>query len=292
MNVQITGIFCVQFEDAGDGAALVAAVRAAMRESAIDMRGKGGLTTGLFLGSTFSNYRIRKDNAEKYHSKGVRVLNPADFPKCLISYLGGVLCTALCIKGVNSTVSSGQSSGIDALVQGVYFLRRNAANKAIVLEFDEDFGKRGAGLHGVVVFVLERASGSAGGYGTILGIESFFDSPGNTQGLKRAYRALRAKLPSTQPDAFYCAEPATVRAAHILEAGAAGVRRCRKGLFGVADFLTSNREAIRRNALPVALFFSAGKNANSNCLAVSAKKKESTRGHKKRQRETGKKSKD
>ena len=91
---------------------------------------------------------------------------------------------------MNSTLSSGCSSGLDALAQAMHFLSRDKANKALVIELAEEFSREAvcAGDKNVCLVLENSSSDKKPGYGRILAFESFFEKKGQRQGLNKALR--------------------------------------------------------------------------------------------------------
>jgi hypothetical protein len=301
MDFSITGIHTTRGKDNFTAQALIDLVSAGLEDSGATLHQDTYRKVGLFLGSTFSNYYIRQDNAKKYYDKGVRILNPADFPKCLISYLGGLVCTTLHIQGVNSTVSSGRSSGIDALTQGLFFLERSSAHKAVIVELDEVSTSRGTFSRGGACVVIESTQSAKNSYGNIIGVESFFEKKGEVQGLERALKAAVAKMPEGWPvENVFCAVTLKKRMDSLRKSphsGFSGVSNISYsdsgGICGIAEILKAIKYSGHLDKeLGTKMFLNLGENTNSNCVAFRCvKRKENSCERKKQQRKIGQKGK-
>ncbi|MFA5271035.1 MAG: beta-ketoacyl synthase N-terminal-like domain-containing protein [Candidatus Omnitrophota bacterium] len=197
MKLSITGISIKEKEDKINIEAIHGLVKAAFCDSRVKINSEYSRDLGFFIGTTFSNSDIRKSNTENYRKGGVRVVSPTDFPKCLISYLGGDLSTAFNLKGANSTLSSGVSSGVDAFVQAGYFVGRSGKNKAVIVELDEKVSQNlSCSLMGSACLIIENNSGAGKkrhSYADVLGIESFFEKEGENKGLIKALQAVLKK---------------------------------------------------------------------------------------------------
>jgi len=163
-----------------------------IKESSIPFSDNTAELCGLFLGTTYSNLKIRNDSFKKYSERGLRVMNPADAPQGLISYLGGQLSIMLNIRGMQSSLSSVCSQGFDAFTQGFYFLKRNPRHRAIVIEYMEELvGDFQTAMSGCSIITLENSLPDAEtkSYGSVRAISSYFESKGENKGLSRAIQA-------------------------------------------------------------------------------------------------------
>lgn len=182
----ITGISCVVAKKGKELACLEEAISNALADGGIKITDKNSGNIGIFLGTTLSNFNVRENTFATFTKLGVRAFNPADFPRQLISYLGGCLSIKFGTKGAMSVVSSGQSSGLDALTQALFFLQRERKNIAIVIDLDESLSKsEGFSAASCACFVLEKASLKSGKkvYADILRIEHYFERKNENQGL-------------------------------------------------------------------------------------------------------------
>ncbi|MFH1875884.1 MAG: hypothetical protein ABH865_03240 [Candidatus Omnitrophota bacterium] len=190
MPTVVTGISFVSVKTLPQVADIVECSRRLLVDRGAVITPQASRRYGFFLGTTFSNFAIRKANTEKYFSRGVRPINPADFPKGLISYLGGESCTALGIKGFNITFSSGVSSGVDALMQGVYFAARHKGNRALVLTLHEALKSNARiGFSGISGIMVEAAPLCERSYAEIMGFKSVFEKAGDCEGLQKLITA-------------------------------------------------------------------------------------------------------
>jgi len=209
MNVSITG---VQLKDNGadlSAELILDSVRLALGENAITIDKENCRNIGIFLGTTFSTFYLRNNTFQNYLREGLKALNPTLFPETLLSYLGGYFSIKLSVQGIHSTLSSGSSSGFDALMQGVYFLKNDNKNKAVIIELDEDFGEDLIyTLKGTTCLVIENTASAKAksSYGNILGTASFFEKEGESLGLSKAIQTTLDKcgLKFTEIDRIFC----------------------------------------------------------------------------------------
>ncbi len=199
--------------------------------------------TAIFVGTTFSNFGARKDTIENYLSRGIRGVNPAQFPKGLISYLGGQLSIDLNFTGACSTVSSGFSSGLDALLAATYFLKRDKKKRAVVVDLGEE--APGGRLKEIAVFSLEnrQALSEKNNRVEILGLEVFFETKAGSQGLIKAIQKTLdyADLSINQVDYLFGSGVPGSRN-HILE---------KKAVNYFTDTLKLNSPLSRRQEAPI-----------------------------------------
>lgn len=294
MKFSITGISIGGEEGKFDIDSVLGLIKAAFDDCGIKINAKNCRDVGIFLGTTFSNSNIRKSNTENYRRGGVRVVSPTDFPKCLISYLGGNLSRAFNLKGANSTSSSGASSGLDALTQAAYFVKRSKKNKAVIVELDEKISEDlNCSLRGSACLVIENNSSakSPHSYGDILGIESFFERDGENKGLISALQMVLKKYTSKMGDVDYIfglSMPKTEEYNLKVEAirSFTDPERFISLPFNLQKRDTSSGVSLVANVLKKAdfgschskkfitmLFILLGKNANSSCVAIKIHRK-------------------
>ncbi|MDD5583921.1 MAG: beta-ketoacyl synthase N-terminal-like domain-containing protein [Candidatus Omnitrophica bacterium] len=256
--------------------------------------------TSVILGTTFSNFHIRKENTDKYFKQGTRVINPADFPHGLISYLGGCVSVKFNIQGAQNTLSSGISSGVDALTYAFYLAAREKRSRTIVIELGESI-ERGIrfSLRGIVCCVIENVARAhkENGYGVIVGVESFFEKKGRSQGLEFILKNIFKRYVrgfDDPPCIVFSSASGTQR--HNLERKAvrnafgaahakmlpviAKERNNNPGLFPMCTVLRNNgcyRHA-HKKSIPhkssLVLFINVGEDSNSSCVAVEMSLKE------------------
>ena len=248
---------------------------------------------GLFLGTTLSNFYIRDDNFQKFSLHGLRVMNPANAPKGLISYIGGQLAIKLNIKGMQSTVSSSSSQGLDALSQGMYYLARNQENFAIVIELKEQIeGDFECSIRAGSILILKNASESrdSGVSVSLLGLESFFERKNNNKGLIKAL----AKIIKSYDINLKNIDSIILSGVHSNQESnsAKEVIDSVKGLSQIPEIKLSGNDQLGNSGLfllsiiakngtfnnnkdkssSVVLFLHLGQDSNSSCLLLSLKK--------------------
>jgi hypothetical protein len=267
-------------------------ITSALRDSKTQITKENCRNLGIFLGTTFNNVTIRKDNTERYRKSGVRVVNPADFPKGLISYLGGQLSTRFKIQGVNSTLSSGISSGIDAFAEGVYFVKRDKKNKAVIVELDEAISNNLTfSFKGGVCLIVEQGTNSIRQkkYAEVLGVEACFEKEDRSNGLLKAIEKSLSEYALGTSSINYVFSPGLANTTeHILTKEVLKkiantpkeniLFHCSRkdnnlsGLFLVAKALRDEsfyRHGVKKSN--TMFFLNLGKNTNSSCLAIKVR---------------------
>lgn len=191
MNNAVMGIGKKTKKIAGREDIALESIKIALEDSNLKFKQRDFLNSGLFVGTTFNNFFLRKEFYQDYKSGGIRKVEPYKFVKTLVSYLSCDLSIKLNIKKVATTFCSGSSSGLDAFSQAILFLKRNKKNKAFVLELDENFNRKKS-FQTSVCFILENHSivNSEKAYGKNLMISQYFESKGKNQGLVKALRRI------------------------------------------------------------------------------------------------------
>ncbi len=291
MNFSITGIDIVNRKNNFSIDDIPGSIKTAFRDSDTKIDNKNCRTVGIFIGTTFHNSDTRRDNTDNYRKGGVRIVNPADFPRCLISYLGGHLSGTFNLKGANSTMSSGISSGFDALIQAAYFVEQTKRNKALVVELEEKVSEDlKCVLGGSACLVIENKAGTAKKdnniYGDILAIESFFEREGKNSSLAKAIGKVLEKsrlnlrdidyifIPEKPKTAPYSPEENTLKEFSNLSNIEPPYRLFKiaghnKGLFMIANILKNMDFAAYPEKKPIiSLFLSLGKDSNSSSAVI------------------------
>jgi len=257
----------------------------ALRKSNTIVTGNNCYHVGIFLGTTFSNFKIRNSNAETYFAQGVRAVNPTDFPKGLISYLAGNISIALNIRGENSTISSAQSSGLDALLEAVYFVRRDKNNKAVVVELKETFSRKSAyPILGNIALVISNHSAANQTQDSIeiCGLGYAFEKTGEIKGLMRAidealafYRGSEERLCGIFSNRMLTRQGRVIQQYlnKRFKYSGAGIKIIPlaggAGLFGVGDIISRKKSICAAKKMPVAMFLHLGENTNSSCVLLN-----------------------
>jgi beta-ketoacyl synthase-like protein len=272
-----------------DTSLLAEQLTTAVKENGILSSDDDSKFLGLFLATTYSNLKIRNNSYKKYLAKGLRVMNPADAPKGLISYVGGQLSIALNIRGMQGTLSSCSSQGFDALVQALCFLARSDNNKAIIIECIEEFaGAFNMTIPRCLVLTLEniRLDKIEKGKIQVKTLESCFEAKGSCCGLDRAVtKALdNSNLSICDVDCFFSSNQPGSLGRKIEEKMLSGFSNfdiskkkfiesdfqfSSLGLLPLVNFLNKNDSS---NALKkeknIAMFINLGEDTNSSCLIV------------------------
>ncbi|MBN3040069.1 MAG: hypothetical protein JW867_02985 [Candidatus Omnitrophica bacterium] len=262
-------------------------------KNSFSLKGRDPCNTGLFLGTSLSNFHIRNDNFQKFSLKGLRVMNPADAPKGLISYIGGQLSIELDIKGMQSTVSTYSSQGFDALYLSLQYLRRNINNCAIVIELDE-YIQEGpeCSARRACVLVLKNSLPADQNLLElrVAGMESFFERQSQTRGLIRALKALifRHNLDQEKIGSVYCSAGHNKLQVSLLKEDLSSADLLNNylltrnslydfgesGLFLISHILKQGfLKDSRYRARDLILILHLGFQTNSSCLALEVKKR-------------------
>lgn len=281
----ITGISCATGEENQELVCLEESLRKALTDGKIEITGSNRSNVGIFLGTTFSNFCIRKNNFDKFNKLGMRVVNPADFPRLLISYLGGCLSIKFGTRGAMSVLSSGTSSGLDALEQALFFLKRDKKNIAVVVDLDENWqGKSLSKIISSVCLICENAASKSHRkvYADILGIQNYFEKKNGISGIcKCIKKGLEFSSSQKVIPQFFSSGTLSSRR-HILEEKALRfVLQDKKFRLSPARNITNSSlrplyDAFKgRNPsypnlekLYVSLFLNVGEDANSICVAT------------------------
>jgi len=286
MKHVITGIACVTDRKGQELIYLEESLRRALKDGGIEIINKNRGNIGIFLATTFSNFYIRKDTFDKLDKLGVRAVNPADFPRQLISYLGGYLSIKFGTKGAMSVLSSGQSSGLDALQQALFFLQRDKKNVAFVIDLDENWQeKSSSAVKAGVCFICENTASESRRkiYAGVLRIENSFEKKNKNSGLCKCIKKTLEFCSSQKvtPRYFYSSGTLNSRK-YILEKKALqhiyGNKKIK--LFPARNITNASLRAIydtlkrrrflrsRQESLPGSLFLNIGEDTNSVCVAL------------------------
>jgi len=261
---------------------VVECIKDICRQCSLVITGANNRNIGLFLGTTFSNFDLRFNNFELFRQKGLKAMNPAYAPKGLLSYIGGQICIACNIKGCQSTVSSGSSSGFDSLFQALHFLKRDRENKAIIIEFKENFTvEPSCAINGNCCLVLANQDNGQGL--AIRAISSFFEKEHE---VKAAIKAVQQALFEALLDASrldYCFLTTSDR----LDAHIKDIKDCLgsfRGEFIVhgAAYTESDTgialidKVFKHKKDRTGIIVNVGRNTNSSCVAIEGKSRRSS----------------
>jgi hypothetical protein len=261
--------------------------RRALEDRGIYRQAQLSRNLGVFVATTLSNIGIRERNCRAYLACGTRAVNPAEFPQGLVSYLGGYLSIDCEAKGINSTVSSGASSSLDALSQAQFFLKRNPDNKAIIVELSEVIQDNSVCLiEESVCVLLENAVEGSRRYADIVALASYFDEEGSCQGLKKSIQSVFARHPLDPSHIYHIVTPLPVGSGEyslieeaVTSSGlslATGISHSNSGskkrypLAVLASFCEGSGSGKSEKVKPAhALFLHLGSNSNSSCLVLN-----------------------
>jgi|GEM_PF-1861831 len=283
MRQVITGISCATGQENQELICLEESLRKALTDSKIEITDINRNNIGIFLGTTFSNFCIRKNNFDKFNKLGIRAVNPADFPRLLISYLGGCLSIKFGTKGAMSVLSSGDSSGLDALEQALFFLKRDKKNIAVVIDLDEAWrGKSPSKIISSVCLICESVTSKSHRkvYADILGIQNYFEKKNEISGIcKCIKKGLEFSLSQKLIPQFFSSGSLRSRK-YILEKKALqSVCQDKKFKLLPAKSITNSsltplydifkeRNRSYQKKLSVSLFLNVGEDVNSICVAT------------------------
>ncbi|MDD4182204.1 MAG: beta-ketoacyl synthase N-terminal-like domain-containing protein [Candidatus Omnitrophica bacterium] len=290
MRHAITGISCVAARKNQEFVCLEELMHRALEDSKVKIADHNRDNIGIFLGTTFSNFYIRKNNFDKLNKltkSDVRRINPADFPKLLISYLGGCVSIKFGTKGALSVLSSGQASGLDALHQALFFLQRNKKNIAFVIDLDENWHKnKASSAKSGVCFVCESISSQSPikVYADILRVENFFEKKNKNSGLCKCLKKTLEFCSSQKamPQYFYSSQIRGSKKYALEQKALSCIFADKKfklmpaktvtnsSLRAVYDNIKQQRLCPWPENLAVSLFLNIGENANSSCVTIGS----------------------
>ncbi|MFA5008428.1 MAG: hypothetical protein WC546_04330 [Candidatus Omnitrophota bacterium] len=285
MAVVLSGMHINKLSNDADFDSVCASIKSALNCSKIEINEGNCRNIGIFVGTTFTNFNLREENAQKYFESGIRVVNPTLFPRCLISYLGGHFAAALNIKGCNATFSSGASGGLDALTEGLYFLKRNTNNKALIVELGDTMQDASSyTLKESATWLIENSNNKDKKYADIVGIESSFESKGKNSGLIKAIgKALGRGILDFNAIDYVFVSGINNKDKFGLTKNAADHFGANKkqyipfdypgntndhGLFFISNVLKNVISLRTKDKPQLAMFVSLGENTNSCCLVV------------------------
>jgi hypothetical protein len=277
----ITGISYVLNNKGEELMCLEELMQRAIDDSGIKITEKNQANIGIFLGTTFSNFCTRKNNFDKLNKIGVRAINPADFPKLLISYLGGCLSIKFGTKGALSVLSSGSASGIDVLQAALFFLQRDKKNIAFVLDLDESRQDDSSpGAKAGICFICENIISAKRRkvYANILRVETSFERKNEISGLCECIKKILDFCSSRKIAPRYFFGSQTINSSkHLLENKAIRFA-CQAGGVKFFPALNPSNSSLKpiyaainsshQKKIPAALFVNIGEDANSACVAI------------------------
>ncbi|MBL7198088.1 MAG: hypothetical protein ISS47_08305 [Candidatus Omnitrophica bacterium] len=174
-------------------------IKKSLERSQLKIKKRDASRIGLCVGTTLNNIDERIKFNDDFLRGGLISVNPIEFPATLISYPATQAAIKFNIKGFCTTVSSGVSSGFDAIDYAIYFLKRNKDNIALATEVELPMPKSrhpevtlrrdtAFGMASCLVLENEISAFNRGCpvYGKIAAISSFFEKEGQSCGLKKA----------------------------------------------------------------------------------------------------------
>jgi Beta-ketoacyl synthase, N-terminal domain len=151
----------------------------AIEDAGVDLADFEPERIALVLGSAFAGQLGMIQFAEEVREKSPRFVSPIHFPQTVGNYVAGAIARAFKIRGPNSTVATGATSGMSAIVTACGLLADGAADIALaggmeilspelVRGLSQPSGAGGAGddhpmawSEGACIYVLRRAESDA-----------------------------------------------------------------------------------------------------------------------------------
>ena len=92
---------------------------------------------GIFVGTSLSYVEHGLQFMSPAYESSPRLVSPLMFPNTVLNSISGWISIVLGSKSINTTINTGQTSGIDALKVALEFLHSKAINKALVVVTEE-----------------------------------------------------------------------------------------------------------------------------------------------------------
>ena len=92
---------------------------------------------GIFVGMSLSYIEHGLQFMSPAYESSPRLVSPLMFPNTVLNSISGWISIVLGSKSINTTINTGQNSGIDALKVALEFLHSKAINKALVVVTEE-----------------------------------------------------------------------------------------------------------------------------------------------------------
>ncbi|MFE3575519.1 beta-ketoacyl synthase N-terminal-like domain-containing protein [Lysinibacillus sp. NPDC059133] len=92
---------------------------------------------GVFVGNSMSYLNNINDFLKSVYVDGPESVSPLKFPNTVLNNISGWVSIVFNIKGINSTVNTGNTSGIDAIIQAKSYIENGIIDKAIVVAVED-----------------------------------------------------------------------------------------------------------------------------------------------------------
>ena len=92
---------------------------------------------GIFVGTSLSYVEHGLQFMSPAYESSPRLVSPLMFPNTVLNSISGWISIVLGSRSINTTINTGQNSGIDALKVALEFLQSKAINKALVVVTEE-----------------------------------------------------------------------------------------------------------------------------------------------------------
>jgi hypothetical protein len=146
------------------------AIEQAMKQAALDRSAVGSERLGLVLGSSLAGQLGMIQFASEVREQSPRFVSPINFPQTVGNYIAGAIARAMDLRGPNSTLASGNVSGLDAILEACELLASNQADAVlagateVLTDATARAFRRGSStlLEGAVWMVLQRAEHAVG----------------------------------------------------------------------------------------------------------------------------------
>lgn len=141
--------------------ALTAAVGLAVKSAGLQLRGATRERTGLFVGTTNSSPKAWEEFRTSIRERGLHKASSLAFTKLVLNASAGMASRALGLRGPTTTITSGQGSGLIALVLALMHLStRQDADRLVVGAVDEaDLERNPERLDAGAALVLSTSEG-------------------------------------------------------------------------------------------------------------------------------------
>ncbi len=96
--------------------------------------------TGLIMALTYGSVSVQDCFRESLHKDGLANLSAKYFPSMVVSTIGGQVSQTFKLQGINNTVVSGITSGLNAVAHGYELLKSNASQDALVVVGADEIG--------------------------------------------------------------------------------------------------------------------------------------------------------
>ncbi len=149
--------------------ALTGAVGLAVKSAGLQLKGATRERTGLFVGTTNSSPKAWEEFRTSIRERGLHKASSLAFTKLVLNASAGMASRALGLRGPTTTITTGQGSGLVALVLALMHLStRQDADRIVVGAVDEaDLERNPERLDAAAALVLSTSEGhwSVAGFG-------------------------------------------------------------------------------------------------------------------------------